>query len=96
MDGLTCIVCQKSYSGKYVLRRHIEQVHSQRRPFKCFHCDFQGYEKSSVKNHCKRVHEMTDEEFDVRATQEYQGIVKKIGRPKGSSKHKKEKCYDSD
>ena len=90
MDGLTCTVCGNRYSRKDVLRRHIEQVHSQRRPYKCFHCDYHGHEKAGVKMHCIRVHEMTDMEFDLRAEREYQGLGKKRGRPPKGTPGKRE------
>ena len=84
MDGLTCSLCGNKYSRRDVLRRHLEQVHAQKRPYKCFHCDYHGHEKASVKNHCIRVHEMTEFEFNIKAEREYEGLGKKKGRPRGS------------
>ena len=34
----TCSQCQKEFTNKSVLARHIKTVHEQERPFKCDHC----------------------------------------------------------
>lgn len=39
------------------LKRHIENVHEDKKPFKCELCDFQSSQKASLKKHVAAVHQ---------------------------------------
>ncbi|XP_052763385.1 transcription factor E4F1-like isoform X2 [Mya arenaria] len=51
-----CRICGKVYSSVHVLRRHIENLHSETRPrpFKCQLCDYAAANKWHLKEHYRR------------------------------------------
>ena len=58
IEELICKVCEKSYSDKISLVRHIDRQHSnQHKLFKCISCEKEFKAKSYLDRHVKSVHE---------------------------------------
>ena len=91
-EGLTCPLCDTIFARRYSYMRHMEDSHSGRRPFKCLMagCDYATNRKESMKSHCLRKHEMSGDEFDFKAKEEWGHLVK----PKGRRKKKGDKDGD--
>ena len=50
-----CEFCNKSFSKKHHLKRHVEQVHSDSRPYTCQYCNISFKDKYNLKVH-ERIH----------------------------------------
>ena len=55
-DKNTCSICSKVISGKRNLRRHIRQVHTDVRPYKCDECNQSFGDRGNLKRHEKSKH----------------------------------------
>ncbi len=75
----TCVYCGHEFSRARDLRRHV-MIHTGETPFNCFYCDKAFNRRERLKDHCLREHEMTEEEFQAKAT------FAPRGRPKKKSK----------
>ena len=62
----TCRWCGHEFSCGQALRRHV-LIHTGETPFRCFHCDYATNRRESLKAHCLRHHEMSEEEFRLKA-----------------------------
>jgi len=51
----TCSICYKEFGKIHHMKRHIDQVHSVERPFKCDECNVRFKDKYNLKVH-KRIH----------------------------------------
>ena len=52
-----CPSCEKSFSKKLGLSKHITSIHERKKPNKCHICDSCFVEKTDLKSHIARVHE---------------------------------------
>ena len=50
---LTCYLCNKSFSRKEHLTRHLKSVHFKEKPYQCPHCEKRFAEKSNLKRHVR-------------------------------------------
>ena len=57
MVQLKCEFCDKTLSGKYRLKIHINSVHLNLKPFSCKECDMSFSQKFNLKRHILSVHE---------------------------------------
>ena len=57
-----CIVCGKSFAKRAQLNRHFRS-HTGEKPYKCFLCDNCYSQKCHVQRHCKKIHNLSDEEY---------------------------------
>ena len=55
-----CKFCQKNYSKRCILRRHIKRVHERMRNLQCQQCDKKYFDNSQLKIHSERVHEKSN------------------------------------
>ena len=55
--GGNCPVCNKYYSGRYNLLRHVKRTHSKIKNIKCTTCNKGFYELAKLEKHVKIVHE---------------------------------------
>ena len=53
----TCDTCNKAFTARGDLKRHIKCVHYKIKDFKCDKCDYMCSIKSRLKTHIKRVHD---------------------------------------
>ncbi len=74
-----CHWCGHEFTCAQGLRRHL-LIHTGETPFNCFHCDYASNRKESLKSHCIRTHEMTPEEFQLKAKAAFP--PKPTGRPR--------------
>ena len=58
--------------------------HTEHKPYKCFVCDYASNRKESLKVHCTKKHEMSSEEFNVKADRVFAGMRRQMGRPRKS------------
>ncbi len=58
------------------MKRHLKR-HLGRKPWKCWMCNFASERKDCLRSHCYRKHEMSEEEFRMRADEIYQTPKKK-------------------
>jgi len=52
-----CEFCEKCFSGKTSVNKHIASVHEGKKSFKCKACDHSFSEKCNLKTHVTAVHE---------------------------------------
>jgi KRAB domain-containing zinc finger protein len=52
-----CEICEKNFSDKSNLNKHISSVHEDKKPFKCELCEFSSSLKGNLNNHIKSVHQ---------------------------------------
>ena len=52
----TCDDCQKTYSTRQSLKRHMSDVHKGLKPFKCTSCDSKFANGQGLKNHIAAIH----------------------------------------
>ena len=53
---VSCPYCHNSYVTPTVLRRHIREIHMQRKDFSCPFCDMSFSQKANMESHWKRRH----------------------------------------
>ena len=51
-----CDICEKSFTQKASLNRHIKSVHENSKPHKCDICELSFSEKGTLKRHIQSVH----------------------------------------
>ena len=49
----TCVHCEKNFKSKFLLKRHIENVHEASRIHQCVLCDFKGKRREHLEDHLK-------------------------------------------
>ena len=52
-----CSICDKNFSEKGSMTKHMESVHEGKKPFKCSICDNNFSKKSNLTKHISSVHE---------------------------------------
>ena len=57
--GIThkCKLCEKIFSFKSTLRKHIREIHEEMRPYKCHVCEKDFKQKSAMDIHIQAIHE---------------------------------------
>lgn len=59
-----CVTCQKSYTLKSTLSRHMKYECGKAPRFGCSYCEYKGFHKSNVLRHIKKIHSSTKLEND--------------------------------
>ena len=54
---LSCEICNKTFSTKGNLKKHVSSVHERKKPFECEICNKVFFEKGTLKIHISSVHE---------------------------------------
>ena len=80
IDGLQCLVCRKVFSSSRVVKRHMLS-HKEAKPYTCFYCDYAAARKDVLRSHCLGRHEMSQQEFEMKAGAAFAGVAKRRGRP---------------
>ena len=52
-----CSICDRNFSLKCAMVRHIESVHERKKRYKCKICDYKCYREATLRNHIISVHE---------------------------------------
>lgn len=68
-----CPLCGKYFTRKSDLSRHYN-LHTGNKPLKCLECDYSTDRRYRLKNHCMRLHNLTEDEF----VETYQEISRKL------------------
>ena len=52
-----CLICNKIYSNRSEMKRHVKSVHEAKKPHKCPICGYSCSKRSNLTRHVKSVHE---------------------------------------
>lgn len=69
-----CSYCPQGFKKGHDLIRH-ERIHTGENPFICIYCSFSSPRKGTLKSHCKKIHKMSDDEFESKVGSLYVGIL---------------------
>ena len=62
---ICCHVCQRTFTVKQSLNRHIQVVHEKLKPFPCNICQKTFKRKDSLIGHIQTIHEVFTQHFDI-------------------------------